>query len=416
MDISSPDSFLEGVPHAAFAMERAEAPVRWCEPTPRHGLVPGSGFWSVTGHAQVCEVLRSAEVFSSWERGIRMEEHSAESLDIERRMLIMLDPPDHTRLRLTVNKRFLPRMIADLRATIEKLTSETLDQVIEAGRCDFVDDIAVEIPLLVIADLLGVDKADRPRFRRWSDTIISADDPDLAAGPAEAAAAMRELMDYGTRVLARKRRAPGDDILSILATARSDDPGGDTVLTDDRLLMFWYLLLIAGNETTRNALANAMVAFRDHRDQWELLRSDPDTHLERAIEEILRYVSPVHYLRRTAIDHVDLGGVGVAPGDTVVAWLTAANRDPVMFDDPHRLDITRDPNPHVAFGLGTHFCLGAHLARLEIDVVMRALLERMPDLHVSGPPQRVRTNFINGMKSLPVAFTPAAVPPRPLRP
>jgi cytochrome P450 len=404
VDLSSPDAFVEAVPHPTFDEHRAEARVRWLEPGPRHGIRPDAGFWSVTGHAEVSEVLRDAQLFSSWERGIRMEEHGPQSLDIERRMLIMLDPPDHTRLRLTVNKRFLPRMIASLRRSIEDITAETIDRVVGDGRCDFVDDIAVEIPLLVIADLLGVEKADRPRFRRWSDTIISADDPDLAAGPSEAVAAMQELMDYGTGVLERKREAPGDDILSILATAESEDG----VLTDDRLLMFWYLLLIAGNETTRNALSNAMVAFRDHPDQWELLRGDPDAHLEGAIEEILRYASPVNYLRRTATSDTELGGVAIAAGDPVVAWLTAANRDPLVFDDPHRLDITRDPNPHVAFGLGTHFCLGAHLARLEIDVVLRGLLDRMPDLHVTGPPRRVRTNFINGVKSLPVAYTAAA--------
>ena len=404
VDLSSPDAFVDGVPHETFDQHRAGGRVTWLDPTPRHGLRDGRGFWSVTGHAEVSEVLRNAQLYSSWERGIRMEEHGPANLDIERRMLIMLDPPDHTRLRLTVNKRFLPRMIATLRRSIEEITTETLDRVVGAGGCDFVDDIAVEIPLLVIADLLGVEKNDRPEFRRWSDMIISADDPDLAAGPSDAASAMRELMAYGTAVLARKREAPGDDILSILATAESEDG----VLTEDRLLMFWYLLLIAGNETTRNALSNAMVAFADHPRQWERLAADPDTHIETAIEEILRFVSPVHYLRRTATADATLGGQAIAADDTVVAWLTAANRDPLVFDDPHRLDIGRDPNPHVAFGLGTHFCLGAHLARLEIDVVLRALVARMPDLRVVGPPKRVRTNFINGVKSLPVEFTPAA--------
>ena len=403
-DLSSPDTFVDRVPHQTFDHHRSESPVRWLEPAPRHGMRDGAGFWSVTGHAEVSEVLREAKTFSSWAAGIRMEEHAPENLAIERRMLIMLDPPDHTQLRLTVNKRFLPRMIASLRHSIEEITDETIDRVATAGACDFVDDIAVEIPLLVIADLLGVEKGDRPQFRRWSDTVINADDPDLAESPADAARAMRELMDYGRGVLDRKRQDPGDDILSILATAES----ADGTLTDDRLLMFWYLLLIAGNETTRNALSNAMVAFGDHPDQWKLLVDDPEANLESAIEEILRFVSPVNYLRRTATVDVELGGVAIEAGQPVVAWLAAANRDPEIFADPQRLDITREPNPHVAFGLGTHFCLGAHLARLEIDVVLRALVERLPDLHVSGPGRRVRTNFINGMKSLPVEFTPAA--------
>ncbi|MEL6982558.1 MAG: cytochrome P450 [Actinomycetota bacterium] len=404
VDLSSPDAFVASVPHPTFDKHRAEAPVRWLEPARRHGIGEGSGFWSATSHDAVSAVLRDAETFSSWEAGIRMEEHGPASLAIERRMLIMLDPPDHTRLRLTVNKRFLPRMVAALRASIEQITTETIDRVATAGRCDFVDDIAVEIPLLVIADLLGVEPADRLEFRRWSDTIISADDPDLAAGPADAAAAMQELMDYGAKVLERRRSEPGDDVLSILATSVSDDG----VLTGDRLLMFWYLLLIAGNETTRNALANAMVAFAEHPDQWELLCRDTEGTIESAIEEVLRFVSPVQYLRRTATVDTELDGVAVAAGQPVVAWMTAANRDPAIYEDPHRLDITRDPNPHVAFGLGTHFCLGAHLARLEIDVVLRALAERLPDLQVDGPGRRVRTNFINGMKSLPVRFTPAA--------
>ncbi len=403
VDLSSPDSFVDAVPHPTFDSHRSDSPVLWLEPGRRHGLGDGSGFWSATTHDAVSDVLRDATTFSSWEKGIRMEEHGPESLAIERRMLILLDPPDHTRLRLTVNKRFLPRMIAELRASIEAITDEAIDRMAAAGRCDFVDDIAVEIPLLVIADLLGVEPEDRADFRRWSDTIISADDPDLAAGPADAVAAMRELMAYGDGVLERKRSDPGDDVLSILATAVSDDG----VLTDDRLLMFWYLLLIAGNETTRNALANAMVAFAANPDQWELLRSDPDAMIDGAIEEVLRFVSPVQYLRRTATVDVELGGVAVAAGDPVVAWLTAANRDPEVFADPHRFDITRDPNPHVAFGLGTHFCLGAHLARLELDVVLRALVERLPDLELDGPARRVRTNFINGMKSLPVRYRAA---------
>ena len=404
VDLSDPDAFVSGVPHETFDEHRAEAPVRWLEATPRHGLPPGAGFWSATSHEHVSEILRSSAVFSSYEQGIRMEDHGPESLSIERRMLIMLDPPDHTRLRLTVNKRFLPRMIGELRHTVEEITAETIDQIADAGRCDFVDDIAVEIPLLVIADLLGVAKEDRGRFRHWSDVIISAEDPDFAVSTADSLRAMRELLDYGTDVLERKRNDPGDDVLSVLATAESDDG----VLTGERLLMFWYLLLIAGNETTRNALSNAVVGFGHHPDQWELLREDPDAHIEGAIEEILRYVSPVHHLRRTAVQDYELGGCQVRAGDRVIAWITAGNRDPAVFADPHRLDITRDPNPHVAFGLGTHFCLGAHLARLELDVVLRALLDRLGDLRVAGEPRRVRTNFLNGVKSLPVTFTPAA--------
>lgn len=404
IDLSDPAAFVDGVPHQTFDDHRAADPVGWLEPTPRHGVAEGSGFWSVTDHRGVGEVLRRSEVFSSYERGIRIEEHSAASLSIERRMLIMLDPPDHTELRLTVNKQFLPRMIASLRRSIEDITTDTLDRVAGAGRCDFVDDIAVEIPLLVIADLLGVAAEDRADFRRWSDTIINADDPDIAVDHAEAMAAMRELMAYGTAVLEAKRQDPGDDVLSLLATAESPDG----TLTGERLLMFWYLLLIAGNETTRNALSNAVVAFRDHPEQWRLLLEDTEAHLDGAIEEILRYVSPVHYLRRTAVDGFELGGHEVEPGQSVVAWLTAANRDPAVFDEPHRFDITRDPNPHLAFGLGTHFCLGAHLARLELDVVLRALIERMPDLRVDGEPKRIRTNFLNGVTSLPVTYTPAA--------
>jgi len=404
VDLSHPDSFVEEVPHDTFDAYRAAGPVQWLEAAPRRGLPAGSGYWSATSHEHVSEVLRTSEVFSSFEKGIRMEDHSEQSLTIERRMLIMLDPPDHTKLRLVVNKQFLPRMIAELREGIEQITARTLDAVAANGSCDFVDDIAVEIPLLVVADLLGVEKDDRADFRRWSDTIVSADDPDFAVDPRDSAQAMEDLVAYGTGVLERKRRDPGTDVLSALATAESSDG----TLTEERLLMFWYLLLIAGNETTRNALSNSIVAFRDHPDQWALLREDPDTHIDGAVEEILRYVSPVHHLRRHAQHDYELAGQPIKAGDRVVAWMTAANRDPEVFDDPHRFDITRDPNPHVAFGLGTHFCLGAHLARLELDVVLRALLERLGDLHVSGPPQRVRTNFLNGMKSLPVAFTPAA--------
>jgi cytochrome P450 len=401
--VADPDEFVAGVPHDLFDRDRAEAPVRWIEiQAGRAGLPAGSGFWSVTSHALVREVLADQARFSSAAGSVFIEDQSAAALEAQRRMLLVMDPPGHTQHRLTVNRRFVPRSVDRFTERIEEIVSETIDALPASGEIDFVAAVAAEVPLMVIADLLGVARQDRARFHQWSDTIINATDAEFAIGPADVALAIKELLAYGAERLAERRASPGDDLLTALAHAEVDG----RLLDVESQAAFWYLFLLAGNETTRQALSGAVIAFEQFPDQRRLLAEHPEL-LDLAAEEVVRWWTPVHHFRRTATADTVLGGERIAKGEKVVLWFGAANRDPAVFADPHRFDITRHPNEHLGFGQGAHFCLGAHLARLELRITLRQLLERFGDLALAGPPERARTNFVNAVKRLPVRLTPA---------
>ena len=405
VDLTDPAEFVAGVPHGTFDRHRHEAPIQWIEPGPASRTIAiGSGFWSVTNYAAVREGLQLARTLSSNRGGIRMEDRSQATLDLERRMLLLFDPPEHRDLRLVVNHQFLPRVMAKLESDIRRIADEAIDRIASEGSCDFVDEISAEVPLIVIADLLGVERRDRTTFRDWSDTIANSEDPDYAITVDDAGDAIKELASYGEKIFKRRLAEPGDDLMTAIAHGERRGVRLDTA----ELVQFWILLLVAGNETTRNALSGALLAFSEAPEQWELLRAEPE-RVDAAAEEILRWVSPVHYLRRTATADIELNDTAIASGQKVVLWLTAANRDPEIYDDPHRFDITRDASQHLALGYGSHFCLGAHLARLEMRVVLHALLERLPDIHVSGPPVRIRNNFFNGVKRLPIEYSPLPV-------
>jgi cytochrome P450 len=420
--VADPELFVAEVPHDLFDRDRAEAPVRWIEiESGRAGLAAGSGFWSVTSHALVREVLADQARFSSAAGSVFLEDQSDAALEAQRRMLLVMDPPAHTQHRLTVNRRFVPRSVDHFAARIEEIVAETLDRALDLslddqgrdgptldgrsadGEIDFVAAVAAEVPLMVIADLLGVAREDRARFHQWSDTIINASDPEFAIGPADVALAIKELLAYGAERLAERRAEPRDDLLTALAHAEVDG----RLLDVESQAAFWYLFLLAGNETTRQALAGAVIAFEQFPDQRRLLAERPEL-LDSAAEEVVRWWTPVHHFRRTATADTVLGGERVAKGEKVVLWFGAANRDPAVFADPHRFDIARHPNEHLGFGQGAHFCLGAHLARLELRITLRQLLARFPDLALAGPPERARTNFVNAVKRLPVRLTPGA--------
>lgn len=394
--IANPDSFIADVPHDLFDEARATKPVQWVE----HG---NSGFWSVTSHAAACEVLGDQSRFSSYAGSVFMEEQSAAALQSQRRMLLVMDPPQHTVHRLIVNRRFVPRAVERFRQQIAEIVTETVDRIAPLGRVDYVEAIAAEIPLLVIADLLGVEREARDDFHRWSDTIINAQDPEYAISSADVGVAIKELLSYGAGKLAERRAHPREDLLTALAHAEIHGQPYDV----EGQAAFWYLFLLAGNETTRQALSGAMIAFDRFPGQKKLLAERPEL-LDGAVEEIVRWWSPVHHFCRTATGHETLAGQRIGPGDKLVVWFSAANRDPAVFSDPHRVDITRTPNPHLGFGQGTHFCLGAHVARLELRLTLAALMERLPDLALEGPPERARGNFVNAVKRMQVTFTPEA--------
>jgi len=354
----------------------------------------------VTSHADVSAVNKDNLTFSS-ARGLTLiRDMPLEDIATQQLMMLNMDPPMHTRYRLLVNKGFTPRMIGKLEERVRRLANEIIDGVIEKGECDFVVDVAAELPLQVIAELMGVPQADRHLVFDWSNRMIGAEDPEYAVSTEDATNAATELYAYANRLAAEKRANPHDDLLSVLTSVSMD---GES-LSELELDMFFLLLAVAGNETTRNLISHGVHALCEHPTTRAALATDPSL-IPEAAEEMLRWATPVMHFRRTAATDTQIGGVPVAEGDKVVIWYSSANRDETVFSDPDVFDIHRSPNPHVAFGGGgPHFCLGANLARLEIKVMFEELLARIPSFELAGPPVRLRSNFINGLKHLPIKF------------
>ena len=391
VDLTLAETYMGGVPHDAFARLRAEAPVAW-HPEPDGG----PGFWALTGHAETLAVSRDSATFSSWIGGMMIADSPPEQLEQMRLMMIIMDPPEHTKLRLLVNKGFTPRHVQRLHDRISEMAREIVDAVAPRGRCDFVTEVSGELPSMVIAELMGIPLADGRRLYDLTEQMHTGDHREGVDPQAE-------MFAYAQEVATAKRSAPADDIASALLAAEVDGRR----LTDIEFNLFFMLLINAGGDTTRNLVANGMLALLEHRDQLERLRAHPEL-LPTAVEELLRLVPPVLMFRRTATREVELGGATIAEGDKVVMFYPAANRDPSVFDDPDRLDIARDPNPHVAFGGGgAHFCLGANLARVEIAAMFEEVLPRLADLELDGDPEPLHSAFIWGPRRMPVRFTPS---------
>ncbi len=321
-------------------------------------------------------------------------------LAMVRQQLIHMDPPRHSKLRNLVNRGFTPRMIGRMEPHVRELAREIVDKLAGKSECDFVTEIAAELPLLVIAELLGVPRADRWKLFTWSNRLIGAEDPDYGS-PVDAQIAVMELFQYGAWLADQRRAEPKDDIVSTLVHANVD---GEALGGLD-FNMFFFLLVIAGNETTRNAISGGMQALFEHPAERAKLAARPEL-LDTAVDEIVRWVTPVLQFRRTATRDLELGGQKIRENDKVVMYYGAANRDPRAFVDPERFDVARDPNPHLGFGIGVHYCLGASLAKLEMRIMFEELFRRIPDLELAGPIARLRSNFINGIKSMPVRFSP----------
>lgn len=394
VDLTDLDTFARGVPHDQLDLLRAEAPVYF------HPESDGAGFWCITRHDDLHRVSHEWPVFSS-EWGISLvEAASDEELAQQRMMMLMMDPPRHTRLRLLVNKGFTPRMVERLHDRVRAIAADIIDSIAPRGECDFVVDVAAELPLQVIAELMGVPHEDRHQLFTWSNQMIGSQDPEYAVSEEVARNAMLEMFAYANDLATAKRADPGDDIVSALLHAEVD---GER-LSDLEFDLFFELLAVAGNETTRNLISHGLLALVEHPEERALLLAHPEL-LPNAVEEMLRYSSPVMYMRRTARSDFELRGETIRAGDKVALWYVAANHDPEVFDDPHRFDITRSPNEHAAFGGGgPHFCLGSHLAKLEIRVMFEELLRRIPRMELAGEVSRLRSNFINGIKHLPVEF------------
>jgi cytochrome P450 len=408
VDLNDLDLWVRGVPYAEFARLRAAAPVAWFSEAP-----PNSGYWSVHRYADIMAASRDVATFSSG-RGVSFEEPTDEDM-AARRTIIDTDPPEHTKLRKIMTGTFSQRAVAVYQQFVERLTEQVLDAGLADGQFDFVDAVAKEVPIRVLARIMGLPEANLDQFIDLGDRLISNTDPELTDvvwGRDDTDAYRKypfrspygkQLWDLGREIVRDRLQAPGDDLLSRLLLARVDGEA----LTEVDLDNLFSILVIAGNETTRIAMAHAVLAFCEHPEQWDRLRADPGL-LDTATDEVMRWSCPTHFMRRTATADTELGRAAIRAGDKVVLWYVSGNRDESEFADPDAFDVARTPNRHLSFGRGgPHLCLGVHVARLEVRIMLAALSRRVARFELAGPPRRIRSNFTNGLKELPVRVTPA---------
>jgi cholest-4-en-3-one 26-monooxygenase len=395
VDLTDPDNFVGGVPHDSFRRLRAEAPIAW------HPERDGPGFWVVSKWADVRAVSLDQATYSSWKGGILIREMPNDRVEAQREFLTGMEPGRHGKHRRLVSGTFAPKIIRALEPRLRAVVTRTLDAVGPNGACDFVTDVACELPVIAICELLGVPVEDRGKIVEWSNAMVGMDDPEYADDPSAGPMAAMQLAMYAMELAERRRQKPADDIVSELLRAEVD---GER-LTDAEFYSFVIILAVAGNETTRNLISAGLWLLCTHPEERARLQANLSI-LPTAIDEMLRYHPPVLYFRRTAMRDVELRGVPIREGDKVSMWYVSANRDEEVFPDADRFDVGRTPNDHLSFGFGPHFCLGAALAHLEARVMFEELFTRLPDVALAGPPERLRANHIHGIKHLPVRFTP----------
>jgi len=431
--VFDPATYVDAVPYGALARLRRDTPVTWVDEIPVLGWPGGPGFWLVLRHADVESVLKQPRLFSSWLGATQIRDPATPgALGYVRAMMLNMDPPDHSRLRRLLSRSFTPRGVAQLEQRIRGHARALCDRAFAGarGECDFAKDVAAELPLLTLADVLGVPEQDRWLLFDWSNRVIGYQDPDYASsaefdpsgGTPMAADAvslrpapdadgrlpdprtregMPDLYAYAHLLANEKRRRPGDDVMSILLAQVDDD--GERVSAEEFENMFW-LFAVAGNETLRNGLPGACIALLEHPGAQAALRADPGL-MPAAVDEMLRWWTPVMTFRRTAAADCELAGQRIREGDKVVVSFTSANRDEAVFREADQFDIRRHPNPHLVFGHGPHFCLGAHLARAQMRALFGEVIARTSALSYAGEPSYLRSNFQRGVKRLPIAWT-----------
>lgn len=418
VDLANPDNFVDGTPHHWFKELREKDPVHW------HEEREGPGFWCITKHADLRYVSSNPRLFSSQRGGTTLRDPTPEERAMmeERRrsnplgidtsggmaggsvefpIMLNMDPPHHGKFRRIVQRSFTPRLIREQEPHIRKLAKQIVDPVAPRGVCEFVEEVAAELPLQVICEMMAVPYEDRKEIFDASNRMIGFDDPELGAADRERTRqASVQMFLHALKIAARYRKEPADNLSSKLLHYEVD---GEK-LSEFEYCAFFLLLCVAGNETTRTVTTNGMKALIEHPDQLARLVADPSL-IPAAVEEILRFDPAVHHFRRTATADTEIRGRRIREGDKVVLWYPSVNRDEEVFEDPDRFDVTRNPNEHLAFGIGEHYCLGANLARLELNVIFEEIIGRLRDPELAAPPRRLRSNFINGVKEMRVAFT-----------
>ena len=402
-DFLDPDVCVQGLPIEELAELRRVAPVWWCEQRIGKGGFNDGGYWVVTKHRDVKEVSRRSDIFHSGPNTALpqfADDMKREDIDMQSVILLNMDGQHHDRLRRIISRGFTPRAVERLRDELTQRAEAIVKTAAAEGYGDFVEQVACELPLQVIAGLLGVPQEDREKLFRWSNEMTGNEDPEFA--DVDGRASSIAVLGYAMQMAALKAEDPGDDIVTALINADID---GEK-LSDDEFDFFVLMLAVAGNETTRNSITHGMIAFAEHPQQWDLYKRErPGT----AADEIVRWATPVTAFQRTAIRDTELSGVPIKAGQRVVMFYRSANFDEEVFDDPFTFDILRDPNPHVGFGgSGVHYCIGANLARMTINLIFNAVADHMPDLAPLGTPERLRSGWLNGIKHWQVDYTGSA--------
>lgn len=392
--LDSPDTFVAGVPHEAFARLRREAPVY------RQPSETSRPFWVLTKHADIVYASQHSDIFSSAKGVILGDDINQGGYEL---MMLNMDPPQHTKLRTLVNMGFTPKMIRQMEEHVRGIAQSIVREAIEKREFDFVTEVAAELPLRVIAEMIGIPQEDRHSIFEWSNRMVGVEDPEYGLTQDDAQQAAINMFAYADKLAQVRRDVPQDDLVSVLMDAEID---GEK-LTPIEFNVFFLLLAVAGNETTRNLISGGMLALIEHGDQLSDVQRDPSL-LPTTVEEMLRWVTPVMYFRRTLTQDIELRGQQLAAGDPVTLWYISGNRDEEVFPESSRFDVRRNPNPHITFGGGgAHFCLGYSLARLEINLIFEELLKSIATFELTGPVARLRSNFINGVKHIPMRITPA---------
>lgn len=399
LNLLDPDTYANGIPHDFFEQKRREEPLYWQE-DPNTGV----GFWVVTKYDDLQYISKHPEQFSSAARTALAKEMSDEDIMLQQMMLLNMDPPYHLKFRRIVNKAFIPKIVEAKLTHIRDMAKDIIDKVAQRGECEFVSEVAAELPLQVICELMGVAQEDRHMIFHNTNIMIGADDPDLSTTEDEGKMAAAEIFGYGYKILENYRNNPskGDNLIDMLVSGTVD---GEQ-LTDDEFSQFFLILLVAGNETTRTVTANGMKLLIENPDQLQQLVDNPSL-IPNAVEEFLRYEPAVMQFRRTAMEDVELGGQIIKKGDKVLMFYTSVNRDEDYFQEPNTFDIHRsNAKDHRSFGIGEHFCLGSHLARLELRVMFDEIIPRLRNPKFVEKPNFMRSDFLNSMKTMPITFDP----------